>query len=191
MTALPLVLASQSPRRRALLAGLGLTFTVSPAHIDETPQADETPNQLVTRLCQAKALAVSEQHPNSLILAADTTVALADTFLEKPQDKHEKRTFIEMLSGKSHTVFTGHAVFVAGRLEQRTIATSVQFRDLSPREIDWYVATEEGLDKAGGYAIQGYGAALVAEIHGCYFNVVGMSLAAVLDMCQQLGAPLV
>jgi septum formation protein len=191
VTALPLVLASQSPRRRALLAGLGLTFTVSPAHIDEIPQADETPEQLVTRLCQAKALAVSEQHPDSLILAADTTVALADTFLEKPQDKHEKRTFIKMLSGRSHTVFTGHAVMWQGQLEQRTIATSVQFRDLSPREIDWYVATEEGLDKAGGYAIQGYGAALVAEIHGCYFNVVGMSLAAVLDMCQQLGAPLV
>ena len=191
MTALPLVLASQSPRRRALLEGLGLAFTVSPAHIDETPRAGETPDELVTRLCQAKALAVSEQYSDSLIIAADTTVALEDTFLEKPRDQAEKRTFIEMLSGKSHTVFTGHAVVWQGQLEQRTIATSVHFRDLSAREIDWYVATEEGLDKAGGYAIQGYGAALISEIHGCYFNVVGMSLAAVLDMCQQLGVPLV
>lgn len=191
MSPLPLILASQSPRRRALLEGLGLTFTVSPAHIDETPNKGETPEQLVTRLCQAKALAVSEKHSDSLIIAADTTVALEDTFLEKPKDSHEKRTFIELLSGRSHTVFTGHAVVVASEISQRTIATSVHFRNLSPHEIDWYVATEEGLDKAGGYAIQGYGAALISEIHGCYFNVVGMSLAAVLDMCQQLGAPLV
>lgn len=191
MTVLPLILASQSPRRRALLAGLGLSFTVSPAHIDETPLEGETPEQLVTRLCQAKARAISAQHPDSVIIAADTTVALSDTFLEKPSDKAEKRAFIELLSGKKHTVFTGHAVMWQGQLEQRTIATSVHFRDLSAREIDWYVATGEGLDKAGGYAIQGYGAALISEIHGCYFNVVGMSLAAVLELCQQLGAPLV
>ena len=131
MSVLPLILASQSPRRRALLAGLGLSFTVSPAHIDETPLEGETPEQLVTRLCQAKARAISAQHPDSVIIAADTTVALKDTFLEKPSDKAEKRAFIEMLSGKKHTVFTGHAVMWQGQLEQRTIATEVHFRDLS------------------------------------------------------------
>ncbi len=187
----PLVLASSSPRRRELLGHLGLTFEAVPADIDETPAATEMPPALAWRLSVAKAQAVAMSHPQALVIAADTVVALAGASLGKPADEAENRAFIERLSGRTHTVLTGHALELGGKRVERVLRTSVTFRALSAREVLWYVASGEGLDKAGGYAIQGRGAALVREVRGDYSNVVGLSLAYVLEAAQSLGAPLV
>ena len=187
----PLILASASPRRRDLLQNLGLTFDISPADIDETPLQGETPEALVNRLSTQKAAAVAKQNSNALIIAADTVVTLDGDVLGKPVDKDENRAFIERLSGRTHRVYTGHAVQRGGEVAACVISTEVTFRDLSERETDWYVSTSEGMDKAGGYAIQGYGAALVSEIHGCYFNVVGLSVANLLELTKRLGVELI
>ncbi len=187
----PLILASASPRRRDLLQNLGLTFEVIPADIDETPLPDESPDTLVNRLSTSKAAAIVSQHPNALIIAADTVVTLEGNVLGKPRDREENKRFIERLSGRTHRVYTGHTAQRGEEVAACVVSTEVWFRELSEREIDWYVATGEGMDKAGGYAIQGYGAALVSEIHGCYFNVVGLSVANLLELVKRLGVELI
>jgi septum formation protein len=185
-----IILASGSPRRRELLTGLGLTFQVIPADIDETPLAPETPENLVKRLSISKAKAVAEMYPDALVIAADTTVALGEVVLEKPKDKEENKRFIERLQGRMHEVYTGHALVYGGKLESIVKRSEVHFRSLTEHEINAYVATGEGLDKAGGYAIQGRGAALIPHIVGCYFNVMGMSVAAVVELAAKLGVEL-
>jgi septum formation protein len=183
---IPIVLASSSPRRRELLAGLGLSFEVVPADIDETLHVSETPEVLVGRLSTTKAQKVAELYPHALVIAADTTVALGDEILEKPKDTHENKTFIERLQGQKHEVYTGHALIYQGRLEHTVKRSEVHFRPLTDHEINAYVATGEGLDKAGGYGIQGRGAALIPHIVGCYFNVMGMSVSAVVELAAKL-----
>jgi septum formation protein len=185
-----IILASGSPRRRELLKGLGLEFQVIPADIDETPLVSETPQQLVERLSITKAKSVAEGYPNALVIAADTTVALGNQVLEKPKDKQENILFIERLQGRKHDVFTGHALVYQGRLEAEVKHSEVHFRSLTKEEIVAYVETGEGLDKAGGYGIQGRGAALIPHIVGCYFNVMGMSVAAVVELAAKLGVRL-
>ena len=185
-----IILASGSPRRRELLKGLGLAFEVIPADVDETRLNDELPEALVKRLSVLKAKAVALKFPEALIIAADTTVALQDKILEKPKDLVENKQFIGLLSGNTHQVYTGHALMYRGRIESVVKRSEVTFRKLSEAEIDRYVATGEGLDKAGGYAIQGYGAALIPHIEGCYFNVVGLSVATVVEMAKALGVGL-
>ena len=189
----PLVLASASPRRRALLASLGLTFEVLPADVDETPRPGESPQELVRRLSEAKANAVAAlaSHSGALVIAADTVVAVDGVVLGKPVDEAQNRMFIEKLAGRAHEVHTGHVLKRGGERLTEVVTSTVVFRALSPREIDWYIETGEGLDKAGGYAIQGFGAALVWEVHGSYFNVVGLSVAHVVEMSKRLGVPLV
>ena len=185
-----IILASGSPRRRELLQGLGLTFQMIPADIDETPLDSELPRDLVGRLSMTKAKAVSEVYPDALVIAADTTVALGKQILEKPKDKEENKLFIERLQGRKHDVFTGHALMYKGSLESVVKHSEVHFRPLSEEEINAYVETREGLDKAGGYGIQGRGAALIPHIVGCYFNVMGMSVAAVVELAAKLGVRL-
>ena len=185
----PLVLASASPRRRALLASLGLTFEVLPADVDETPRPREGPQELVRRLSEAKADAVAR--PDALVIAADTVVVVDGVVLGKPVDEAQNRAFIEKLAGRAHEVHTGHVLKRGERRVTEVVSSSVVFRALSAREIDWYISTGEGLDKAGGYAIQGFGAALVWEVHGSYFNVVGLSVAHMIEMSKRLGVPLV
>ena len=187
----PLILASASPRRRDLLQNLGLTFDIIPADIDETPLPDELPDALVNRLSTSKAAAIAAAHPDALVIAADTVVTLEGDVLGKPRDSKENRRFIKRLSGRTHRVYTGHAAQRGEEVAVCIVSTEVRFRDLSSREIDWYVSTGEGMDKAGGYAIQGYGAALVSEIHGCYFNVVGLSVANLLELTKRLGVALI
>ena len=190
-----LVLGSASPRRRALLEALGLTFEVLPADVDETPQPNETPQALARRLSEAKADAVAAllhaTHPDALLIAADTVVAVDGEMLGKPVDAAQNRAFIEKLSGRAHEVHTGHTLKRGEARVTEVVTSTVLFRALLPREIDWYVSTGEGLDKAGGYAIQGFGAALVWEVHGSYFNVVGLSVAHLVEMSKRLGVPLV
>jgi septum formation protein len=185
-----IVLASGSPRRRELLKGLGLEFQVIPADIDETPLALESPRDLVGRLSLTKAKTISKNYPEALVIAADTTVALGNQVLEKPKDKVENKVFIERLQGRKHDVFTGHTLVYQGRLESAVRHSEVHFRLLTEEEINAYVETGEGLDKAGGYGIQGRGAALIPHIVGCYFNVMGMSVAAVVELAAKLGVRL-
>ena len=186
-----IILASASPRRRELLAGLGVEFTVQSADIDESVLSGERPEALVKRLSAAKAEAVAAAQPDAFVIAADTVVVLDGDILGKPEDKTENEVFIRRLANRTHEVYTGHALFYRGRLDLAVKCTEVTFRALSDDEVRAYVATSEGLDKAGGYAIQGCGAALVPHIKGCYFNVVGLSVATVVERAKALGVRLV
>lgn len=192
-----IVLASASPRRRELLAGLGLTFEVLPAEIDETAAEGEAPEAYVDRLAYQKARAVYErlgsmpEDDPALVIAADTVVVVEDTMLGKPRDAEENRAFLDRLEGRTHRVATGHCLLFEDGCERVVRTTDVTFRALEPAERDRYVATGEGADKAGGYAIQGRGSALVDRIEGCYFNVVGLSVPAVVQAARSLGVALV
>lgn len=188
---IPIVLASGSPRRRELLKGLNLDFEVIPADIDETALSGEVPEALVERLSLEKARAVAHFHPEALVIAADTVVVLDAQMLGKPDDIAENQRFVERLAGRKHEVYTGHALVYGEAVQNLVKRTIVQFRPLSAQEIKAYVATGEGLDKAGGYAIQGYGAALIPHIEGCYFNVVGLSVSTVVALAADLGVNLV
>ncbi|RKH40057.1 Maf family protein [Corallococcus sicarius] len=184
-----LVLASASPRRKDLLAQLGLRFTVAAADIDETPMAGEIARNYVHRLAVEKARAVAARHPDAWVLAADTTVALGSDLLGKPRDAQEARAMLGQLSGQTHEVFTGIAV--AGRAQaSQVVRTQVTFRALSREEIAWYADTGEPLDKAGAYAIQGKGGFLVASIEGSPTNVIGLPLGETLALLAQAGVPL-
>lgn len=192
-----IVLASGSPRRRELLAGLGLAFEVRPADIDESALSGESAEAYVARLAADKAAAVAEElrgvasDDGPLIIAADTVVVCDGELLGKPRDAAENAAFLDRLAGRTHQVLTGHCLLKDGRREAVVRATDVTFRALSAGEKRRYVDTGEGFDKAGGYAIQGIGASLVDRIDGCYFNVVGLSVPAVVAAARRLGVALV
>lgn len=185
------VLASASPRRTELLGQLGVEFTVEPADIDETPERGEAPDALAGRLALGKARVVARRHPDALVIAADTVVALAGRLLEKPASEAENREFTRLLAGRQHDVYTGHALLLGGAEELVVVRSGVSFRDLTEDEVAWYAATGEGRDKAGGYALQGKGAVLVEGIEGCWSNVVGLSLPTVVLAARRLGVRLV
>ena len=175
----PLVLASQSPRRRQLLERLGLPFSVRPSHADETLAPGLGPGEAVEALALRKAEAVAPSAPGALTLGADTVVVLGGDVLEKPADEAEAAAMLRRLAGRTHTVYTGLAL-VHPASDRRTTAheaTAVTFAPLSEAEIAAYVATGSPLDKAGGYGIQDdLGALFVARIDGDYYNVVGLPL---------------
>jgi len=187
----PLVLASASPRRRVLLAALGADFEVRPADVDETLAPGEDPAAAAERLAAAKAAAVAAARPEACVLAADTMVIESGEALGKPRDDAETRRFLRRLAGVPHTVVTAHVLRSPEGEATARVATEVRLRALSDAEIERWVESGAGLDKAGGYAIQDVGAALVDEIHGCYSNVVGLSLPAVLALAARLGVELV
>lgn len=188
---LKLILASASPRRRELLTNLNFPFEVVPADIDESFTSEDEPFDLVRRLSMTKAATVAQTYPDALVLAADTVVVYRDEILGKPKTAEENLEYITRLSGHTHEVFTGHALVLGDKRADRVVQTAVRFRKLSEGEIERYVATGEGMDKAGGYAIQGYGSALVREVRGCYFNVVGLSVPNVAELAQTFGFQLV
>ncbi len=187
------MLASGSPRRKDLLDALGLRFEVVPVDIDETPQEGERARSLVRRLSKQKARAAADRRPpgDALVVAADTVVVLDEAFLNKPEDPEQNRAFLRELSGRVHHVLTGHTLLRSDRCDTVVVDTEVRMRQLSEGEIERYVASGEGLDKAGGYAIQGRGSALVSGLSGCYFNVVGLSVPAVVEAAARLGVTLV
>lgn len=187
-----LVLASGSPRRREMLGGLGLSFEVSPADIDERPRADEAPDAYVLRLAREKAQAVAARRPGALVLAADTTVALGRELLGKPADAAEARAMLERLSGRAHDVFTGVALAEDGADAGREVVvrTRVHFRALGEAEMAWYAGCGEPLDKAGGYAVQGKGAFLVERVEGSPSNVIGLPLGETLALLAAAGVTL-
>jgi septum formation protein len=187
----PLVLASASPRRRELLTALGARFEVRPADVDETLAQGEDPVAAAERLAAAKAEVVAAVRPEARVLAADTVVIESGEALGKPRDDAETRRFLRRLSGVPHRVVTAHVLRAPEGVAAARVETQVRLRALTGAEIERWVESGAGLDKAGGYAIQDVGAALVDEVHGCYSNVVGLSLPAVLALAAQLGVELV
>jgi septum formation protein len=174
-------LASASPQRRAILAQVGIPFEVRPANVDEESAGD--PLQAAEVNARRKAAAI----PGDLVLGADTDVALDGEILGKPRDAEQARAFAVRLSGRTHEVVGGIALAEQGEIVATAVeVTRVTFRALDDALIDWYVATGEWEGRAGGYAIQGSGAALVAGIEGDYLNVVGLPLARLLDLRPDL-----
>jgi len=170
-----LVLASTSPRRLELLARIGIVpGRLAAPDIDEAPLKGELPRAYVARLAEAKALAVPGGG-GEVVLAGDTTVAVGRRILEKPADEADLRRMLGLLSGRRHHVWSGVCVIgLDGKARTRVADTIVGFKPLSPAEIDWYVATGEGMGKAGGYAIQGRAEAFVRYLAGSHSNVVGL-----------------
>lgn len=179
----PLILASRSPQRRAILEQLGVAFTVSAPEVEE--RSDGDPRDLVIENALRKARAVEGER----VLGVDTTVALEGRAFGKPADEEEAEAFLRRLSGRTHRVWSGLAIREAGSERTSTAATAVSFRELEPRHLDWYIASGEWRDRAGGYAIQGKGATLVRGIEGDYWNVVGLPLTALLDLMPDLIVP--
>ncbi len=173
-----LILASSSPRRRELLAQIGIVpAAVDPADIDETPLKDELPLQHAQRLAAAKAQFVARRHPDAFVLGADTVVGCGRRILPKAETIEQARACLTLLSGRRHRVHGGIALMTpAGKLVQRRVTTAVAMKRLAPQELDDYLAGEEWRGKAGGYAIQGRAARFVREIIGSYSNVVGLPL---------------
>jgi len=182
-----LVLASGSPRRRELLAALGLDFTVDVADVDETPQPGELPEALVCRLCRAKAAAVAERHPGKVVLAADTLVALDGALLGKPADALEAVAMLSSLRDRVHIVYTAVCVIHGAEIGTRLSTTGVTMRDFTDAEIERYVETGDPLDKAGAYAIQHPWFSPVAAWTGCYAGIMGLPLRLARDMLHDAG----
>jgi septum formation protein len=171
-----LTLASASPQRRAILTQVGIAFEVRPADVEEATEGD--PAAVAEDNARAKALAV----PGALVLGADTVVTIDGALLGKPADEAEARAFLTRLGGRTHAVLGGYALAQDGEVVLSGVEeTAVAFRTLTPALVDWYLATGEWRERAGGYAIQGRGAALVTGIRGDYLNVVGLPLARLLQ----------
>lgn len=180
-----LVLASASPQRRAILEQLGVTFTVREPDVEELTGGD--PDELVVENARRKARAVVGGRGGlETVLAADTAVVLDGRMLGKPVDEHEARAFLSALAGRDHHVLSGVTVRDGGGERTGLGRARVRFRTLRPAEIDRYVATEEWRGRAGGYAIQGRGAALVEEIEGDYWAVVGLPVAEIARLAPHL-----
>ena len=190
MTAPPVVLASQSPRRRELLTLIGVPHEVWPAAVDEAMLPDESPPALAERLARRKALAVAAERPEAVVIGSDTIVVIDGDVLGKPADEGDARRMLRRLSGRPHTVYTGVAVArggAAGRLVSGVEEVGVTFRALDDREIADYVRTGEPMDKAGAYGIQGYGATIVDRIDGDYFAVMGLPLNRLVRLLRRVG----
>jgi septum formation protein len=186
-----LILASQSPRRREMLSALGLTFIVESADIDESVHHGETPSDYVRRVARAKAATVAKRHHNGVFaLAADTTVSLGGAIFGKPADAAEAHRMLTALSGNEHIVSSAYALATpGGRIIDDLVQTKVVMRQLSADEIDWYVASGEPFDKAGGYAIQGLAAHFISRIEGSVTSVIGLPLAEVVTLLRSFGFP--
>jgi septum formation protein len=183
-----LILASASPRRRELLGRLGVEFEVAPSDLDEVLEGAPS-EETVATLALAKARAVAGRVGSGVVLGADTVVVLDGVALGKPRDAGDARAMLARLRGRAHAVITGVAVVDAGtgRAETTAVVTRVAMADVGDDVIDAYVGSGEPLDKAGAYAIQGRGAALVAGFVGSYSNVVGLPLAATARLLGRFG----
>ena len=184
-----LVLASNSPRRKDLIALAGLPFEIIVSNVDETPRANESPRDYVVRLAEEKARASSlRADAGQVVLAADTTVVDADALLGKPADPSEAKRMLRQLRGRVHQVYTGIAVLRVsdGHLVRDVCVTDVPMRDYSDAEIEAYVATGDPLDKAGAYAIQHADFQPVASMAGCFASVMGLPLCHVTRLLLQM-----
>lgn len=183
-----IILASQSPRRRELLERMGITdFEIIPAQGEEIFTRSLTPGQLVEELSRNKCAEVAASHPDDLIIAADTVVAVNNRVLGKPRNEEDAARMLNALSGRLHMVYTGVTVALGGETVTGHEITSVRFRPLTQADIIRYIATGEPMDKAGAYGIQGYGAVLVEGISGDYYNVMGLPVCRLARMLAGFG----
>jgi septum formation protein len=181
-----LVLASGSPQRRAILEQLGVEFDVRPAGVDELGAGD--PEAVALENARRKALAVAPAAGGATVLGADTLVTVDGRILGKPRDEREAAAFLHVLGGRTHEVVSALAVIEPGRPEPRAAAarSRVTFRELDEAWVEWYLATGEWAGRAGGYAIQGRGAALVSGVEGDYLGVVGLPVSTLIDLLPEL-----
>jgi septum formation protein len=182
-----LVLGSGSPRRRELLAQIGLEFTLYRPDIDESSLPAEPSDQYVARLSREKSAVIPIHDPDTVILTADTTVADGDLILGKPATDQEAREMLTRLRGRPHVVHTGVTVRVGDTQQTRVITTAIHLRPYLDSEIDAYIARGEPFDKAGGYAIQDPIFSPVERFSGCYTNVIGLPLCVTCAMLREAG----
>ncbi len=181
---LPLVLASASPQRKYLLEQAGvLNLIIHPSGLDEDSVPFSSPSPYVQELARRKAASVAARYADHWILGADTIVCVENTVMGKPADSADAARMLRRLSGQTHQVHTGYALLRPGDENpvSRALRTDVTFKKLTEEEIAWYVSTDEALDKAGAYAVQGIGTFLVRRINGSYTNVVGLPVCEVLE----------
>jgi septum formation protein len=184
----PLVLASGSPRRRELLGLLGIPFIVDPSGADETPPTGATPEEVARSLALIKAREVAARHPGAYILGADTLVTVNGLILGKPADAADGARMLRLLSGRAHRVPTGVALIAPDGTETALVETAtVTMHPYTEVAIGAYLSTGEPFDKAGAYAVQGAGGALVASVAGCYTTVVGFPLCRVAALLREAG----
>ncbi len=184
-----LVLASASPRRSEILRVLGIEHEVRPSALPEEPLEGETPRALASRLARTKAGAVAAELPGRWVLGGDTVVVLDGEILGKPADREAAVRTLLRLSGREHEVISALALVRGGRVLEGLRVTTVAFRSLSEEEVRAYVATGEPMDKAGGYGIQGRGAALVTWVRGDYSGVVGLPVSLLVELLEGAGLP--
>ena len=188
------VLASASPRRRQILRRLGVRLRIDPSRLPEPERRrGESPIDYARRLAVLKAREVGLRHRQGYVIGADTIVVVRGRILGKPRNEEEARGMLRQLQGGWHEVVTAVCLFDAASRRTRSgwSRSRVHMRRLSPVELDWYVGTAEYRDKAGAYAIQGYGALLVDRLEGCFFNVVGFPVVTFLKLCQRFGVQLI
>ena len=182
-----IILASQSPRRRELLALVGIPHEVRPADLDETVWPGEIPEAHAERLARSKAEAIAAREPGAVVIGADTIVVLDGDILGKPNDEADAAATLRRLSGRTHTVHTAVAVARDGHTVSGVESVEVTFRPLTDTQIETYIATGEPMDKAGAYGIQGYGAVIVERVHGDYFAVMGLALGRLVALLERVG----
>lgn len=181
-----LTLASKSPRRKELLKQIGIPFVVVVSDAEEVSGNSWTPAALVVENAKRKARAVAEKYPDSPVLGADTVVSSEGKIFGKPKDKDEARKMLTALSGKMHEVTTGLALINRNEIRTTSVTTKVFFDTMTKADIDAYIATDEPMDKAGAYAIQGKAARFIEKIEGSYSNVVGLPLNALIQLGKGL-----
>ncbi|MGQ8366057.1 Maf family protein [Glaciecola sp. 1036] len=181
------ILASASPRRAELLNYLLAEYSIQPSDIDETPLANETPESLVARLAQGKAQHIYQTRPTSVVLGSDTIIGFQQQILGKPTDKNHFIGMMQALSNNVHQVYTGISVVSNLGCFTKVVITQVKFAELSDADINQYWATGEPADKAGGYAIQGYGGQFVKSIEGSVSAVIGLPLVETKELLKQAG----
>lgn len=170
-----MILASKSPRRKELLSNITTDFVIDSKDVDETLPQGIAPDEAVLHLSKIKAQPFA--HSGDIVIGADTVVAFGDTILGKPKNRQDAKNMLSMLSGIEHSVHTGVTVIKGDKCKSFCVQTKVKFFDLSDEDIENYLDTNEYADKAGAYGIQGFGSLLVEEIHGDYFNVVGLPVS--------------
>jgi len=184
-----IILASSSPRRQELLQNLGLEFEIHPSGVDETVDDGLKPSQMVELLAERKASDVARLYSKGLVIGSDTIVVVGEQVLGKPADQQQAFQMISSLKGRSHHVYSGLAIIDAatGECKKGHIKTRVHMRDISDQEIHDYIMTQEPMDKAGAYAIQGLGSIFITGIEGDYFSVVGLPVQLLAHYLKEFG----
>jgi len=186
-----IILASRSPRRKDILEKLNLSFVIDPPDIDESPIKNESPINYVQRISAAKAEIVAQRHDKQcIVIAADTTVELQGEIFGQPRDLDEARLMIHKLSGKTHAVHTAVSVRCEMKIATAVDTAQVTMREVSNELLEWYIGTGESIGKAGAYAVQGHGAALVAGVTGELDTVIGLPVRLLTSLLADLGIDL-